>query len=339
MPVMHAPDLEPETIDVDATFETKKAGGRVKRIEGYFAGYGNRDLQGDVMVKGCMKKSIAEGIPTGKVPLLDNHVYDVSHMIGLATEGNEDSKGFYCSHDVEDTPGAQEVAAKVANGSVTKASIGFIPVQESWEQDVKGEVTRTLHEVKLFENSVVLHPANEATNIWAKSTRYRGLAIAPFDTDWDEEAALARVRLHAQRKSGGTHWLKYADAFLWRDPKRAELPAGFLMPVADVIDDKLVIVPKALLATAARLLSGDAGEVPREVVPLVHKTVAAYLLRACPRKEVVRGIIPGASVPAVKSETQAGPPSQAPTVETPLQDAELRMRMRKHAMELGTLGG
>ena len=110
------------------------------------------------------------------MPLLDNHVYDVSHMLGLATEGSEDSKGFYASHDIEDTPGAQEVAMKVANGSVTKASIGFVPVQESWEQDVKGEVTRTLHEVKLFENSVVLHPANEATNIWAKGTRYRGLA-------------------------------------------------------------------------------------------------------------------------------------------------------------------
>ena len=339
MPVMQAPEQEPETIDVDATFETKKAAGRVKVVEGYFAAYGNRDLQGDVMVKGSMKKSIAESIPAGKVPLLDNHVYDVSHMLGLATEGSEDSKGFYASHDIEDTPGAQEVAMKVANGSVTKASIGFVPVQESWEQDVKGEVTRTLHEVKLFENSVVLHPANEATNIWAKGTRYRGLAIAAFDTDWDEEAALGRLRIHAQRKGGGTHWLKYADAFLWRDPKRAEQPAGFILPIADVVDGALVVVPKALIATAARLLAGDAAGVPAPAVALVHKTVAAYLRRACPRKEVGSRGAPGASVPAVKSETQAGPPSGAPTVETTLHDAELRMRMRRHAMELGSTGG
>jgi HK97 family phage prohead protease len=340
MPVMHAPDCEPETISVDATFETKKAAGKVKRIEGYFAAYGNRDLQGDVMVKGCMKKSIAEGIPTGKVPLLDNHVYDVSHMIGLATEGSEDSKGFYASHDVEATDGAQEVALKVANGSVTKASIGFVPVQESWEQDVKGEVTRTLHEVKLYENSVVLHPANEATNIWAKSTRWRGLPIAAFDAAWDEEAAVARVRAFAQRKGGaGTHWLKYADAFVWRDPKRAEEAGGFMLPIADVVDGALVIVPKGLLAAAAQLLGGELGAVPREVLPLVHKTVAAYLRRACPRKDVGAGGAPSDSVPTRKSETQAGPPSGAPTVETPLQDVELRLRMRKHAVDLESVGG
>lgn len=335
MPVMKAPDQDLEHIDFDAAFETKKAGGRVKVVEGYFAAYGNRDLQGDIMLKGCMKKSIEEAIPAAKVPLLDNHVYDVGHMVGLATEGSEDSKGFYCSHDVEETPAAQEVAQKVANGSVTKASIGFLTVQESWDQDVKGVITRTLHEVKLFENSVVLHPANEATQIWAKSTRYRGLPLAELDAPWDPEAAIARMRIHAQRKGGGTNWLRYAEAFLWRDAKKAEVPDGFAMPIADVIDGRVVVVPKGLLFAACALLGDETAGIPAEAVPIARKTVAAYVRRLVVGESSARAK-PPAETPAKKSEPQAGPPDRAPTVETPLLDVDARLR--KAALELAKHG-
>jgi HK97 family phage prohead protease len=337
MPVMNAPDLEPETMTLDAEFECKDAGGKVSTIEGYFAAYKNRDLQGDVMVNGCMAKSIAESIPAGKVPLLDNHVYDVQHMVGTAVKGSEDGTGFFAEHRVESTPGAQEVAEKVKSGAVKKASIGFIPVQESWEQDVKGEVTRTLHEVKLFENSVVLHPANEGTSIWAKGTRYRGLPLAALDTPWDEEAAIGRLRVFAQKKGGaGTHWLKYADAFLWRDPKRPEQADGFLLPVADVVAGRVTVVPRALLANAAMLLAGESKGVPVELLPLVQKTLAAYIRRSFrPGNVVAPATAPQTST--LKSETQAGPPSQAPTTEITLD--VVRRKLRQATVDLTLLGG
>ena len=140
-----------------------------------------------------------------------------------------------------------------------------------------------------------------------------------------------------KRDGKGTNWLKYSEAFVWRDSRKPEQADGFALPLGDVVDGKVVIVPKALLTTAAQLLAGDVAGVPPEVMPLVHKCVAAYLRRATAGRKVVPPA--PARQTSAKSETQAGPPLRTPTVETPLQHIELRMRMRRHAANLESIGG
>lgn len=79
---------------------------------------------------------------------------------------------------------------------------------------------------------------------------WSGLTAAVEKHPWDGNAARHRVWDWADGD-----YRKFRRAFLWSDPGRPEQKNSYKLPVADVVDGELRIVPRALSTTAA-LLAG-----------------------------------------------------------------------------------
>lgn len=81
-------------------------------------------------------------------------------------------------------------------------------------------------------------------------TGWTSMPVAPDDRPWDKGEAIQRLVAWAGDDIAG----KYARAFLWRDPDGDPgLQGTYKLPIADVIDGRLTVVPNAVRNAAARL--------------------------------------------------------------------------------------
>jgi hypothetical protein len=81
------------------------------------------------------------------------------------------------------------------------------------------------------------------------------LPLADVSREWDAGAARARLWSWADGD-----FRKYRKGFLWWDQSAPELKGSYKLPVADVIDGKLTLVPRAVNAVAA-VINGARGGV------------------------------------------------------------------------------
>lgn len=130
-------------------------------FEGYASTFGNKDSQGDVVVKGAFKKTI--GIRKGKWPVLWQHDYFTP--IGANVAAEEDDKGLKVSGQLflgmDSARNAYEWAkGAMAAGLSVGLSIGFRIVEKSIENGI-----RYLKEIALVEYSFVTFPANEEADL------------------------------------------------------------------------------------------------------------------------------------------------------------------------------
>ena len=108
-------------------------------------------------------------------------------------------------------------------------------------------------------------------------TGAKGLPIAPRDRPWDASAAEKRVSALCQ--SGETFdpetfdWVRYGDAFMWRDKKAGHSKGGYKLPFADIVDGKMTAIPKGIFAAAGRL---DSTTMPPEDKPGVRARIGGY---------------------------------------------------------------
>lgn len=78
--------------------------------------------------------------------------------------------------------------------------------------------------------------------------------LAPDGREWDRGAAVRRLVDWADGDISG----RYARAFIWRDPDGdPDLQGTYKLPVADVVDGRLTIVPNAVRNVASRLEQTD----------------------------------------------------------------------------------
>lgn len=89
-------------------------------------------------------------------------------------------------------------------------------------------------------------------------TSFQDLALAERDRAWDGDAAEKRVRKWAGAEEEPNQ--KYGDAHLWYDSEKKQNFTAYKMLVADVVNGKLVAVPRAIMA-AAGVLDGAPGGV------------------------------------------------------------------------------
>ncbi len=154
---------EKETLDFP--FEVK-AGSIAD--DGNFEGYGSTfngepDSYRDIVAPGAFRETIKHGGRNKNgINLLWQH--DSRSPLGVWHSLVEDSKGLMCKGQVEPsaTPGGIPVYKEMKMGAIRGLSIGFTPIK--YDIDSKTDI-RTLHEVELWEISLVTFPANVRATI------------------------------------------------------------------------------------------------------------------------------------------------------------------------------
>lgn len=132
-----------------------------RKVCGYFAAFGNKDADGDIIVPGAFAKSISERGPRAAKPrILFLRDHDSAKVLGRVDVLREDEKGLYFEAQIANTQLGDETLELYKMGALTEHSIGFQTVKSRYDSKEK---TNYLEELKLWEGSVVAWGANEQT--------------------------------------------------------------------------------------------------------------------------------------------------------------------------------
>ncbi|MCP4489037.1 MAG: HK97 family phage prohead protease [Gammaproteobacteria bacterium] len=242
-------------------------------FEGYASTFGNVDLGNDRVLHGAFKRCLNDMSSSGKtIPVLWQH--DMTMPLGTYTEMREDGRGLFVKGCMpkDDTFVSGRVVPQMKAGSISSMSIGYIADQ--WEMN--GDV-RDLKELTLWEVSLVTQPMNEEARVtdMKSAVPYQDLPLADESRPWDSSAAKKRVRSFTE--SGDEPSKSYKKAFLWYDSENDEDFGGYKLPIADVIDGKLVAVPRGIFAAAAAVQGARGGvRIPDSDVGTVKSSINKY---------------------------------------------------------------
>lgn len=180
---------------IGAQFQTRAAkDGEGPVIEGYFSVF-NSDYPlwpgaTEQVAPGAFAKSLAGDYGECDVRALANH--DTTLVLGRTTAGTltlrEDAHGLYGTIQInEQDTDAMNLYARVQRGDVSQCSFGFEIVSEDYIVGSDGQTcTWTIHDLILYEVSVVTFPAYEATSAYAR--------------DAGDMASLRTARLNRRRQ-------------------------------------------------------------------------------------------------------------------------------------------
>ena len=144
-----------EAIEVDEGSRT---------VAGYFASFGNKDSDDDIIEKGAFSKSIKDrGVDSdamNKVAYLWQH--DMKEPLGKLEVLTEDDNGLYFEAKVSDFELGDRVLAQYKDGTLNQHSIGFRYIEDKIKFDKEADAF-IVKEVNLFEGSVVTLGANPNT--------------------------------------------------------------------------------------------------------------------------------------------------------------------------------
>lgn len=102
------------------------------------------------------------------------------------------------------------------------------------------------------------------------------LGIADRAKPWDSGAAQQRVKDYAT-SGGKVDFAKYGQAFLYNDPSKPEQLTAYKLQFADVVNGKLVIIPRAVFAVAAVLQGARGGvDLGSQAAHIKSRTAALY---------------------------------------------------------------
>jgi len=136
----------------DVKFSLSKMDDEAGRFEGYGSVFAVQDSYNDIVEQGAFKRTLKAN---DHFPLLWSH--DVTQPLGII-RGEEDSKGLKIVGELNlDLQAAQEKRSLIRQGAVKGLSIGYEAVKHVFDDK---EQVRRLKEVKLWEISLVVFPAN-----------------------------------------------------------------------------------------------------------------------------------------------------------------------------------
>ena len=106
-------------------------------------------------------------------------------------------------------------------------------------------------------------------------TAFQDLPLADRDRKWDGDAAEKRVRKWADAQDGPNQ--KYRDAHVWYDGEKKDNFTAYKTLIADVVDGKLVAVPRGVMAAANVIQGGRGGvDLPKADIPRVKSHLEKY---------------------------------------------------------------
>ncbi|USK54377.1 HK97 family phage prohead protease [Cytobacillus solani] len=137
------------------------------KITGYAAVFNSKTSIGDyfeeIIEPGAFSRTLSEN---GDIRALFNHNWD--HVLGRTKSGTlyleEDERGLKFEIELPNTSVGRDLAESMARGDINQCSFGFWidNGKETWDYSVEPAL-RTIHEVELYEISVVSIPAYDDT--------------------------------------------------------------------------------------------------------------------------------------------------------------------------------
>ena len=224
-------------------------------FEGLASTFGNIDLQDDEIQPGAFLKSLNAKMPK----LLWQH--DYRSPIGKFTEAREVAEGLFVKGQLtRGIPKADEAGLLLKADIIDSMSIGFNLIDFE-----KREGSYLLKELDLFEISLVTFPANpeaiiqsvKASSPFADLPILQNAAGDPAtDRAWDSTSAVRRVRVKTGSEESPS--ATYRNAFLYFDDDGSNY-GDYKLPIADVVNDRLVVIPRAIFAAAAAVSGARGG--------------------------------------------------------------------------------
>jgi len=161
---------------IQTKLEIKSFDGKQRTFDAVAAGIGNVDNGGDLFAPGAFKRSIAGAVKAGKVKFLDAHpekysgIPSTKYILGKLVGAYETEGELVVRIFVSDTPDGTDLLTKIQDGVVDALSVGYIAVQQHFEE-IDEKVVRVLEEVKLMEVSAVIWGMNDRATIDAMSVK------------------------------------------------------------------------------------------------------------------------------------------------------------------------
>jgi HK97 family phage prohead protease len=118
-------------------------------VTGYFAAFGNKDSDGDIIVKGAFKRTIDHNGPNSNKPRIKHLMnHDATKPLGKLMVLAEDEKGLYYESQVGTHALGVDFVKMVDSGLISEHSIGFKTLNEDRKSDANH-----LLEIQLWEGS------------------------------------------------------------------------------------------------------------------------------------------------------------------------------------------
>lgn len=275
--------------DLKKILDPEEDGPNIGVFEGFASTFGNVDRMDDIIVKGAFARTLSDHRDRDRqIRMLSQH--DRSELIGgfPSQLAREDDKGLFVVGNINlDTQTGKEAFSLMKQGVLQDLSIGFI-IRDSEMQDGK----QLIKEVDLFEISLVTEPANQEAQITTIKSivPFQDLPLAHIRTPWNKEQSADH--LHKFIDEDGKPGDAYGDAFLWRERAIADELNAYKLPIATVIDDELVAIPKALFAAAAILFARGSMDIPLQDQPGVIKNIERYYEKMGRESPFVKGFCP-----------------------------------------------
>ena len=152
----HFKNIGGDVVDVDTEQRT---------IVAYVSKFGNVDLDGDMMMAGCYKKSIIERGKNGTNELfhLSNHRRQPEYVLSKPIF-EEDSYGLKMTSKIMDTTHGCDIIKAYDEGVINQHSVMFTVPSGQWRAVGEGQTSYTeIMQAKLYEGSTVLWGANPDT--------------------------------------------------------------------------------------------------------------------------------------------------------------------------------
>jgi hypothetical protein len=106
-------------------------------------------------------------------------------------------------------------------------------------------------------------------------TPFKDLPLADRDRRWDADAADKRVRRWAGATTAPNE--RYRDTHVWYDAENKDEFGAYKLLIADVVDDELRAVPRAVMSAGGVLQGARGGvDLPRDDVDRVKSHLARY---------------------------------------------------------------
>lgn len=244
-------------------------------FKGFASTYNNIDRGGDVIRPGAFTESLKRHQETDRQIRMffqHNQMFPIGGFPIAEIEDNE--KGLLVTGHINlQVEKGIETFALIKQGVISDLSIGF-SIEKSFHDE---DDVFNLTQLELWEISPVTEPMNPEANIIEVkgATTFKDLPLAPRTRPWSSREAIARVRefTNSQDKPSRT----YRNAFFWFDNAEADNFGGYKLPFADVINGKLVAVPRGVFA-AAGVMNGARGgvDLPSADRPKVERHINKY---------------------------------------------------------------